>query len=113
MSYILAGRPSRHRVRVGVPGGQLEQAQALYRQFHTFPCGKVVRTCLPRAIPEVLVHLGQLRGVIYSSDRGNRRRSRTFIHFMEDPPLLTCNPTGTQLYILGGHYRVTKRGIEG
>ena len=32
---------------------------------------------------------------------------------LETPAQLTCDVTGTQLYILGGHYRVTRRGIEG
>ncbi len=32
---------------------------------------------------------------------------------MQDPPRLVSNIEGTQLYILGGSYRVTSRGIEG
>jgi hypothetical protein len=32
---------------------------------------------------------------------------------LENPPMLACNAAGTQLYILGGQYRVTRRGIEG
>jgi hypothetical protein len=51
--------------------------------------------------------------LIYRSDRGCRGRPRTFIHFMDRPPLLACNTGGSQLYILGGRYRVTRRGIEG
>jgi len=32
---------------------------------------------------------------------------------MQTPVQLTCDPRGTQLYIVGGNYRVTERGIEG
>jgi hypothetical protein len=32
---------------------------------------------------------------------------------METPPLLVCDPEGKQLYVIGGNYRVTNRGIEG
>jgi hypothetical protein len=32
---------------------------------------------------------------------------------MDAPPLLACDPRGTQLYIVGGSYRITTRGIEG
>jgi len=32
---------------------------------------------------------------------------------METPPLLACDPSGTQLYVVGGRYRITERGIEG
>jgi hypothetical protein len=60
-----------------------------------------------------LVHLGALRGLIYSSDKGGYGRPKTYIHFMETPPRLACDPRGTQLYIVGGRYRVTPRGIEG
>jgi hypothetical protein len=66
-----------------------------------------------RSIPRVLVHVGRLRGLIYASDRDGGRVDRTYIHFMERPPVLACNPSGDQLYILGGRYRVTGRGIEG
>jgi hypothetical protein len=64
-------------------------------------------------MPRVVVELGRLKGLIYSSDRGSCGMPKTFIHFMETPPVLACNPSGKQLYILGGNYRVTRRGIEG
>jgi hypothetical protein len=61
----------------------------------------------------VLVKLGKLKGLIYTSDRGQCGRPRTFVHFMETPPVLAANPEGTQLHILGGRYRVTRKGIVG
>jgi hypothetical protein len=59
------------------------------------------------------VELGQLAGLIYRSDKGQPGLPRTYIHFMQDPPWLVSNIEGTQLYIVGGSYRVTRRGIEG
>ena len=38
---------------------------------------------------------------------------RTYIHFMDTPPILASDPAGHQLYVVGGNYRVTDRGIEG
>jgi hypothetical protein len=64
-------------------------------------------------MPQVLVQIGKLRGLIYSADRGKPGSCRTYIHFMDWPPLLACNSRGDQLYVLGGKYRVTHRGIEG
>jgi hypothetical protein len=61
----------------------------------------------------VQVDLGELRGLIYRSARGPCDRPQTFVHFLETPAQLTCDPTGRQLYIQGGNYRVTRRGIEG
>ena len=60
------------------------------------------------------VALGELLGVIYRSDRlGARRRPRAYIHLMRTPPRLVSNVDGPQLYIVGGRYRVTPRGIVG
>jgi len=60
-----------------------------------------------------LRHIGRLRGLIYVSDRGGRERPRMFIHFMRRWPRLSCDRSGRQLFIVGGNYRVTPRGIEG
>jgi hypothetical protein len=85
----------------------------LLQIFHRFPTSNVIWAPCRRTIPRVLVRLGELRGLIYSSDRGRRTCPRTYIHFMETPPQLVCDPEGRQLYIVGGHYRITPRGIEG
>jgi hypothetical protein len=88
------------------------QSRRLFHNFHGFPVEKLLVLPCRREMPRVLVRLGQLKGLIYSSDRGDGRM-KTYIHFMERPPMLTCDPEGTQLYVLGGNYRVTHSGIEG
>jgi hypothetical protein len=93
--------------------GGLGQACALYENFHCFPSQRVVRKTCAREIPRVLVGLGELCGVIYRSDRGQSGRPRSFIHTFKQPPQLACDKTGRQLYLLGGSYQVTRRGIEG
>ena len=94
------------------PGG-LRNACDTFEQFHCFVPQRIDRLPYQRVIPKVLVHLGELRGLIYRSDRGQRGRPRTFVHFMESPTSLACDPRGRQLYIVGGNYQVTPRGIEG
>ncbi len=112
MGYVVAKRCCNRAAEA--PGdGDCGQAGELFKHFHCFAAPRVIRRPCRRVIPRVLVHLGQLRGLIYSSDRGQRGRPRTFIHLMETPPTLACDPAGTQLYILGGRYRVSSRGIEG
>jgi hypothetical protein len=88
-------------------------SEELYQQFNGFPPGAIEIHRFPRIVPPVVVELGELRGLIYRSDKWNPGRPRSFIHFMDDPPKLACNPQGTQLYIIGGSYRVTPQGIEG
>lgn len=113
MSYLLVTRPSAHGEGCGGCRQGLDEARAMFRLFHCFPGTKVVRQPCRRLIPKVLVHLGYLRGLIYSSDRGSPGRYKTYVHFMETPPRLTCDPRGSGLYIVGGRYRVTPWGIEG
>lgn len=89
-----------------------EAARARYRTFHARPADRVESTALPRP-PPVLASLGELRGLIYRSDRGQPGRPRSYVHFFDTPPRLLCDPAGRQLYILGGDYRVTRLGVEG
>jgi len=91
----------------------LEEGRELYRVFHNSSERRIIRRHCDRTIPSVLVDLGALRGLIYSADRDGRGRVKTFIHFMETPPRLMCDPRGNQLYVVGGRYRITRRGIEG
>jgi hypothetical protein len=85
----------------------------LFEMFHRFKPSKLVRSGCHRMIPDVLVEVGRLKAVIYSSDRGQRGVPRTYIHFMRMPPTLACDVAGKQLYIIGGRYRIGRRGIEG
>jgi len=91
----------------------MEEGAALYRQFNVFLPSKLFRVKQGRAIPPVVVELGELAGLIYRSDKWQPGRPRTYVHFMQDRPRLVSNVEGTQLYLLGGNYRVTRRGIEG
>jgi len=91
----------------------LARALRLYRRYQQAAPERVACTPCRRLIPDVLVHLGELRGVVYRSDRGQGRIPRTYVHFFERPPTLAADPDGRRLFIVGGRYRVTRRGIEG
>jgi len=93
--------------------GCLRQSCELIRPFQCVESPRLLQRRYQGMIPNVLVHLGELRGLIYRSDRGQRGRPRTFVHFFETPVDLMCDPRGQQLHIQGGRYRVTTRGIEG
>jgi len=112
VGYIVAKRYCK-RADESTGDRDCDQARELFERFHCFTATRVIRRPCRRVIPPALAYLGQLRGLIYSSDRGQPGRPRTFIHLMETPPTLACDPAGSQLYILGGRYRVTSRGIEG
>ena len=113
MSYLITLSVTSKTVPRARPTESVRRAQELFRQFHCFPSRQTTRLPQERAIPEVLAHVGELRGLIYCSDRGQRGQPRTFVHFFKLRPQLTCDAHGKQLYILGGNYRVTPRGLEG
>ena len=89
------------------------EGATLYQAFNRFRPSRVVRVRHLRLMPPVVVELADLMGLIYRSDKGQAGQPRTYIHFMETPPRLVTNIEGTQLYIVGGNYRVTPQGIEG
>lgn len=91
----------------------VRQGAGLYQAFNRFDPSRVMKIRQSRMIPPVVVELGELVGLIYRSDKGQLGQPRTYIHRMENPPRLVSNIEGTQLYIVGGNYKVTPRGIEG
>ena len=91
----------------------MQQGIGLYRTFNRFGPSSIVMIRQSRVIPPVVVALGELVGLIYRSDKGQPGQPLTYIHRMENPPRLVSNIDGTQLYVVGGSYRVTPQGIEG
>jgi len=79
-------------------------------------CG-ITRVRIVRLVREPraqLAPLGELRGVIYRASRAPGEAPKNYVHFFHHRlPVLAADPTGKRLYIVGGQYRVTKRGIEG
>ena len=113
MSYLFRMSADWPTTNTSSPAINLRQACDLFERFHCFRPWDVKRLSCNRVMPKVLVRVGDLRGLIYQSDRGQPGCRRTFVHFLESPTQLACDPSGKQLYIIGGNYRVTRRGIEG
>jgi hypothetical protein len=66
-----------------------------------------------RLAPSVVLRLGELAGVIYRQDKTQQGVPRTYIHFFtRNLPWLVSNLEGTQLYLVGGRYQVTRHGIQ-
>ena len=91
----------------------MQQGVDLYHAFNRFGPSRVMKIRHSRVIPPVVVELGELVGLIYRSDKAQPGQPLTYIHRMEKPPRLVSNVKGTQLYVVGGSYRVTPQGIEG
>lgn len=113
MSYLVRISVTRRVNKPVEMRGCLTQPRELIRPFQCFEVPRLVPRRCQRMTPDVLMRLGELRGLIYCSNRGQCGWPRTFIHFFETPVDLMCDRRGRQLYIQGGRYRVTTRGIEG
>ncbi len=92
---------------------EAKQGKELYRKFNHFEASQTFTIQHSRLIPPVVVSLGELVGIIYRSDKDQLGKPQVYIHFMQDPPQLVSNVEGSQLYIVGGSYHITCRGIEG
>lgn len=92
---------------------ELEKALKFYEDFHwgVLP-DKVYVVDFEMPKNNVVVVLGLLKGVIYETKKGNDKKPVEYIHAFEPPyPLLCCDVNKKQLYIIGGSYRIEKRGI--
>jgi hypothetical protein len=110
----VASRPAvkrRRRRNPGVP--QLNQAAQMFRRFHGFDPKTVTSVAGERSIPRTLVRLGDLVEVSYRSNKFDRK-TRDYVHKFGTPrPTLCTRPDGSGLFIVGGRFRNTARGIVG
>lgn len=89
--------------------GKVRQAAALYQAFtgHKATTGKQVR--LPAA--SVGLAIGPLLAVAYETTRDGKREKYMHEFRRGARPLLASSHDGLSLYLLGGAYRFTDRGI--
>jgi hypothetical protein len=108
-----AAATSTARVAKGTPLNEaVNDASTLYSRFTRLPARSVQRITHQRVMPPVVVELGRLMAIVYRSDKWVGH-PRTYIHYMEDPPRLVSDTAGRRLFLIGGSYRITARGIEG
>lgn len=107
----LGGRVTR-KVKRNPSEGEWRAVVDLFDEFHDFePTTAIVYKIDSLRIPDVLVRLGELVEVTYKSDKFDRR-SRLYVHkFGKDKPVLAASKDGC-LFIVGGGYKITARGIE-
>ena len=77
------------------------------------PYSRSVALRIVRVQQRPLTPVGELRGVIYRKPGPPGEAPKNYVHFFTQSPLLAADPTGRRLFIVGGQYRVTGRGIEG
>lgn len=63
--------------------------------------------------PKWLVEIGDLKSVIYDSDKGGEGKDSYIHHFKRPLPKLATDPEGKRLFVAGGNYYTNWRGIVG
>ena len=89
---------------------EIEQAADLYERFSGHDPEEIGRVTVPR-VPRVGVAIGEVDGILYSTIRDGKLEKYIHKFHKRDRPLFVVSPDGKQLFLIGGNYSFTERGI--
>lgn len=101
-----------------IPREELEKALTFNKDFHwgiepskAFVLSKKEFPLLFE-FPKTVSMLGYLRALVYQTKKKGDSGQVWYVHAHDHPfPILACDPSGKQLYIVGGIAEVKDRGI--
>jgi hypothetical protein len=88
----------------------LSHARKLYTDFSGNPANESVKITIPNP-PKVGICIGDIDGIMYTTERDGEIQKYIHTFKSADRPLFVVSPDGSQLFIVGGHYTFTERGI--
>ena len=88
----------------------VDQAADLYERFFGHDPEEIGRVTVP-TIPRVGVAIGEVDGILYSTVRDGKFEKYIHKFHKKDRPLFVVSPDGKQLFLIGGNYTFTERGI--
>lgn len=88
----------------------VQRAASLYERFSGHEAEIAGRVRVP-AIPKVGVAIGTLDGVLYTTVRDGVTEKYIHKFAARDKPVLVVSPDGRQIFVIGGRYTFTERGI--
>ena len=89
---------------------QIDQAKDLYERFSGHDAVEI-GSIEVQDLPEVGVAIGEVDGILYSTVRDGQLEKYIHKFRAKDKPLFVVSPDGTALYLVGGLYDFTERGI--
>jgi hypothetical protein len=89
---------------------QIQEAAALYADFSGHEPEIVGKLDKP-VIPDVLIGIGEVDGIMYSTVRDSVLEKYIHKFKKNSRPLFAVSHDGKQLFMLGGAYDFTNRGI--
>lgn len=88
----------------------VQKAADLYERFSGHEAEAVGKIKVP-PLPKVGVSIGEIDGVLYTTVRDGVVEKYIHKFKASDKPLFVVSPDGKQLFLIGGRYRFTERGI--
>ncbi len=87
----------------------VRKAKKLYEDFREVAPSRIrkIRVSLPKAV----MVMGYCEGLLYSTTHGRAARMYKHKFAKGSRPLLCAGPNRGQLYLIGGRFHVTDRGI--
>lgn len=96
--------------RIAPASRDIRDAANLYEDFSGHEADVLARMPRPK-FPAILVAVGECDGILYTTVRDGKREK--YIHEFKPhaKPTLAATPDGSQLFLLGGAFTFTERGI--
>jgi hypothetical protein len=88
----------------------IRKASALYEKFSGHTATEGARIKIPK-MPAVAVCIGDIDGILYTTVRDGVVERYIHKFRAKDKPLFAVSPDGKQLFMIGGNYNFTERGI--
>ena len=88
----------------------VNQAADLYQRFTGHEADEGAKIKVP-PLPKVAVAIGDIDGVLYTTVRDGVVEKYIHKFAAKDKPLFAVSPDGKQLFMIGGNYTFTERGI--
>ena len=105
------GRRTRGGKRSNPGNAEMEAARRTFEMWHEYEPTRVTEVHGPTTVPKTLVLLGELREINYVSSKWGGKPVH-YTHRCKKPyPLLTTDPKGQHLFIVGGGVKVTPDGL--
>lgn len=106
-------RTNQHYRRNPVPASsrvQIREAAKLYEEFSGHEAEIIGELDKP-VIPDTLIAIGEIDGIMYSTVRDGKLEKYVHQFTKKARPLFAVSFDGSQLFMLGGAYNFTERGI--
>jgi hypothetical protein len=96
--------------RVKSRSAEIRRAAGLYQRFSGHEAEEVGRVNIAPP-PRTLVAVGELDGVLYTTVRDGKVEKYIHKFASKDKPVLAVSPDGKRMFVVGGRFTFTERGI--